>query len=102
MRRGGVSRPLFLHSLFVLGANIASNVCAYLTFAYGLSRPDEHKTFSFENVRALAVKRRPYANVAEQFKSTLKGKLSFAKNPEKRIYHCEAGAADGGEPDTRC
>ena len=70
------------------------NVCAYLTFAYGLSRPDEYKTFSFENVRALAVKRRPYANVAEQFKSTLKGKLSFTNNPEKRKYHCEAGAAN--------
>ena len=81
---------------------IPPNVCAYLTFAYGLSRPDEHKTFSFENVRALAVKRRPYANVAEQFKSNLKSKLSFTKNPEKRKYHCEAGAPEGREPDTRC
>jgi hypothetical protein len=39
--------------------------------------------------------------VAEQFKNTSEGKLSFTNNLGNRIYHCEAGAAEGGEPDTR-
>jgi hypothetical protein len=32
-------------------AFISDNVCAYLTFEWGRSKPDEHKTFSSENVR---------------------------------------------------
>jgi hypothetical protein len=39
--------------------------------------------------------------VAEQLKSTLKSKFVFTDKPGNGIYHCEAGAAEGGEPDTR-
>jgi hypothetical protein len=39
--------------------------------------------------------------VAEQLKSTLKSKFVFTDNPENGKNHCEAGAAEGGEPDTR-
>jgi hypothetical protein len=34
-----------------LSAFFADNVGAYLTFEWGRSKPDEHKTFSPENVR---------------------------------------------------
>ena len=85
----------------ILALFLSHNVCAYLTFEWGRSKPDEHKTFSPENVRALAVKRRPHSNVAEQFRLTLKSKISFNINCLLRKYHCEAGAAEGGEPDTR-
>jgi hypothetical protein len=40
--------------------------------------------------------------VAEQFKSTSKSKLVFTDNPGNGKYHCEAGAPEGREPDTRC
>jgi hypothetical protein len=39
--------------------------------------------------------------VAEQLKSTLKSKFVFTDNPENGKNHCEAGAAEGGEPDMR-
>jgi hypothetical protein len=39
--------------------------------------------------------------VAEQLKSTLKSKFVFTDNSGNGKYHCEAGAAEGGEPDTR-
>ena len=50
-------------------AFISAQLLGQMTFWYGLSKPDEHKKFSLENVRALAVKRRPYQNVVKRLKA---------------------------------
>jgi hypothetical protein len=54
---------------------MADNVSAYLTFEWGRSKPDEHKTFSPENVRDWLLSGDPIQMWSNNHEITIAGKI---------------------------